>query len=338
MSIKKKLLEKLSAGTASKAELHLLFDLLSDNNVNADISREVNTDQINIQDINLDKEQSELILRNIHNKIKDLNPEQPLIQISKSKSKKIGRSIKLTWISRAATLLILITAGFAISKVLITKEVTVTTSITEMKTISLPDGSEVILNGNSQITYPSKWNDAEQRVVNLEGEAYFEVEKKPITNTKFQVKTNGLTIEVLGTKFNVKSSKDSILVYLEEGKVSVIQEEDPDDNIELEPGELIKYASNTKLISQPLSANPILHTSWKKGVLEFKKLPMTEIITRLNNESAIRINLQDGLVDSNKYSIAIPINKLEAAKAVIEKTTGHNVRIEGSYTLIISTQ
>src|SRR5690606_24206533 len=72
--------------------------------------------------------------------------------------------------------------------------------------VTLPDGSKVWLNAGSTLTYPSRFN-AEERVVSLEGEAYFEVRKSqtPAGGMPFRVFTKGQTIEVLGTVFNVSA-------------------------------------------------------------------------------------------------------------------------------------
>ena len=65
--------------------------------------------------------------------------------------------------------------------------------------IQLPDGSKVTLNRHSQLSYPETFN--KERIVKLNGEAYFEVSKNP--KKPFRVKANGVTIRVLGTHFNV---------------------------------------------------------------------------------------------------------------------------------------
>src|SRR5690606_35729068 len=66
--------------------------------------------------------------------------------------------------------------------------------------ITLPDGSKVWLNAESTLRYPSQFigND---RVVELEGEGYFEVSKD--TERPFKVRSAGQVVEVLGTAFNV---------------------------------------------------------------------------------------------------------------------------------------
>lgn len=57
--------------------------------------------------------------------------------------------------------------------------VQLTTQYSEIKNITLPDGSQVTLNGNSTLHFFSEWTDQEDREVQLTGEAFFKVAKKP---------------------------------------------------------------------------------------------------------------------------------------------------------------
>jgi transmembrane sensor len=81
----------------------------------------------------------------------------------------------------------------------------------EIKNILLPDSSVVILNANSSLRMAASWTEASGRQVWLDGEAYFQVQKKPSAAAKF--------VEVLGTKFNVNTRRQRAVVSLEEGKV-----------------------------------------------------------------------------------------------------------------------
>ena len=91
---------------------------------------------------------------------------------------------------------------------------TVTTNNTG-QSVDLPDGSNVLLNKNSTISYGA---DFTTRTVTLKGEAFFNVQKG---NTPFIVKTNLGEVKVLGTKFNVDTSAETIDVEVEEGTVEM---------------------------------------------------------------------------------------------------------------------
>jgi transmembrane sensor len=94
------------------------------------------------------------------------------------------------------------------------------TSFGERKQVTLPDGSQVILNSCSRLQYPNKFV-GNTRSVRLNGEAFFRVihkEKKP-----FFVKTRNFNVKVLGTQFNVKSYPDDEIesIRVKSGKVQV---------------------------------------------------------------------------------------------------------------------
>ena len=95
------------------------------------------------------------------------------------------------------------------------------TGFAKTKKITLPDGSKVTLNANSELKLSSNWGDKGDRQVWLEGEAYFEVEKKLATHQKFIVHTKDIDVEVLGTKFNVNTRHEKAIVSLEEGKIKL---------------------------------------------------------------------------------------------------------------------
>ena len=78
----------------------------------------------------------------------------------------------------------------------------VVTSINQQKQCTLADGTTILLNSGTKITYPSKFTDS-TRVVTLDGEAYFSVSSD--ATKPFIVKTNNLSVRVLGTKFNISA-------------------------------------------------------------------------------------------------------------------------------------
>src|SRR3546814_12659628 len=74
--------------------------------------------------------------------------------------------------------------------------------------LTLSDGTKVWLNSASTLKYPSQFA-ASERIVNLEGEAYFEVSK----GVPFKVLSHGQTVEVLGTQFNVSAYPEEQRVH-----------------------------------------------------------------------------------------------------------------------------
>jgi len=86
--------------------------------------------------------------------------------------------------------------------------------------IELPDGSKVWVNSGSTLKYPAGF-DGKETDLFLDGEAFFEIVKNP--KRKVNIKTSTLTIQVLGTRFNVKSYNDEDVVEttLVNGSISI---------------------------------------------------------------------------------------------------------------------
>lgn len=144
--------------------------------------------------------------------------------------------------------------------------------------ITLSDGTQVWLNSESKLKYPTNFTEGKTREIELVyGEAYFDV--SPSTShkgSKFKVFSGNQNIEVLGTEFNVKGYKDEDVIYttLVEGKVAI--ETNKTKKI-LHPGQQATY----NLTKQTTVINPVdlyNETSWKNGVFSFKDLSLKEIM------------------------------------------------------------
>lgn len=110
----------------------------------------------------------------------------------------------------------------------------------ERKQIVMPDGSQIWLNGESELIYGADFN-IDNRNISLRGEAYFEVAKNK--NKPFILSSNDVTIKVLGTEFNVRSYGDEgeIQTSLIEGKIelSTASSTGSSQSFTMEPGEKI---------------------------------------------------------------------------------------------------
>ncbi|MDR3713226.1 MAG: DUF4974 domain-containing protein [Puia sp.] len=157
------------------------------------------------------------------------------------------------WMSVAAGLLLLISGaafyfvrasgrlsrgGEAGSKILVTSA-----GFGMTKLLVLSDGTKVKLNAGSRLTYPEFFPDL-KREVSLEGEAYFEVAKD--TKAPFSVHAGKLTVDVLGTCFNLKAYEDdaNFETTLISGKIQVLLDDYPEKNIVLSPHEKLTVTNS----------------------------------------------------------------------------------------------
>lgn len=144
--------------------------------------------------------------------------------------------------------------------------------------LKLADGSMVWLNSNTTLRFPVNFM-GKKRVVELEGEAYFEVTKDK--TRPFIVKTKGTDIRVYGTAFNVSAYKAENIQHttLAEGQVGVSRN---GKEYHLRPGQQVRIDEKTGLISVE-EVNVDLYCSWHKGSLLFENERLEDIMKRLSN-------------------------------------------------------
>ena len=211
---KEQLLQKLFNNSASEEELRLLFDLIQKDkeDVGPEIMLELLEQMGKIPTLKADT--SQRIFNEVSNAIDQPAKKAKAVALQPRRSFFFTRKV-------AAAVLLLMAVGWSIYQWSSPKMLHAATTNGEIRKIDLPDGSIVTLNENSIIHYPTDWSKGETRKVKLEGEAYFEIEKKVSTNAKFQVITKDLMVEVFGTVFNVNTRHKATKVYLEEGIVKV---------------------------------------------------------------------------------------------------------------------
>ena len=149
--------------------------------------------------------------------------------------------------------------------------------------IELADGTEVHLNAESSLKYPTTFLAGEERKVFLTGEAYMEVAHN--ANIPFVVNTGQLDVKVYGTSFNIANypEDESTEVVLVEGSVSLrnaVNSRNYIDEVFLEPG--FKGSFNKEVGSvEKEKVNTSLYTSWKSGNIVFRDLSFDKIIQKL---------------------------------------------------------
>lgn len=157
------------------------------------------------------------------------------------------------------------------------------TSVGETKRMQLSDGTQIWLNANSRLSIPANYNQAD-RVISLRGEAYFEVQ--PDSQHPFRVHSNGMSTQVLGTKFNVRSYRDDSLQYVSvvEGKVRVkTREQDKNASkkskkqIDLEAGEQVQADLKNFSLVKRKTVNISRVAAWKNGILQFTQTPLKQV-------------------------------------------------------------
>ena len=178
-----------------------------------------------------------------------------------------------------------------------TSSTVVETKYGERRTIVLPDESTVVLNGNSKLKYSKNWS-GQIREVWIDGEGFFAVQHTK-SHQKFVVHTReGLSVEVLGTKFNVKSREHGSEVLLTEGKVK-LNVENTESPVYLNPGELATVKEN-QLSKRVVEG--IQYTSWVRSKLVFDKTQLLELAQILQDTYGMKVSFQDEAIKQRQLS------------------------------------
>ena len=148
--------------------------------------------------------------------------------------------------------------------------------------IILSDGTQVWINSETKLQYPTKFAPKGERTVFLDGEAYFDV--APNAACPFIVKTRDMDIKVLGTSFNVMAYGNSTITQttLVEGKVDVTikQEDKVVDNLMLMPNMQAAYSQGDDS-GKCYYVNVGKYIAWKDGYFSFSNQRLDEILEML---------------------------------------------------------
>ncbi|RYY20200.1 MAG: DUF4974 domain-containing protein [Cytophagaceae bacterium] len=198
----------------------------------------------------------------------------------------------------------------------------VTTAYGQTRTVQLPDGSSVTLNGHSTLRYSAAWAAGRPREVWLDGEGYFAV-RHQVDNQRFLVHTAaGFHIEVLGTRFTVSRRHDRGRVVLLSGKVRVRFDDRQRPDMLLKPGELVE----TREI-QP--AQPVVtayrrvrtasYASWKDAELVLDETTIAELANRLQDTYGLEVIVATPELNQRRVTGTVPVRDLNVLLQSLEE-------------------
>ncbi|MEM9674233.1 MAG: FecR domain-containing protein [Bacteroidota bacterium] len=238
------------------------------------------------------------------------------------------RRTVLTWKIAASV------AGILISSVLVyyfwaNSTVIQTAGFGETRTIVLPDQSTVVLNGNSSVRYNRQWQADSPRKIWLEGEAYFSVQHLA-NDQSFTVFTDNLTVEVLGTEFNVQSRRGTTQVTLDVGKVKLNALGDSPGEIAdviLQPGDQAILTKDLSFSLTKVATAPV--TAWRNNELVFNETPLEIVAQTIEDLYGIPVIIQSDSIRQLKLTGTLPNNDIDTLLALLSEIFGIQARDEG---------
>lgn len=207
----------------------------------------------------------------------------------------------------------------------------VVTSIGGEYLVALSDGTRVWLNANTELEFPVSFV-GDERVVNLKGEAYFEVardERKP-----FIVKTAGMATRVLGTSFNIKAYADEgdERATLVRGSVEVALASSDEGRTRavLEPGMQARWSAGSPSLSvRAVDVDDVV--AWRRGEFVFDDESLGVVLRTLSRWYGVEFIAETGGVEACTFSgMMSKDDKLETTLEILTLAGGPSFRIEGN--------
>lgn len=202
-----------------------------------------------------------------------------------------------------------------------------TTTIAQKETIILIDGSKIMLNAESEITYDRNYN-IKNRKIKLEGEAYFEVQNNDLP---FIIETDHGKVTVLGTSFNVRSRKDGFEVGVNEGIVSISNDS---TSIQLLKGQHINVSKtfNYKSISD-ISYEK--YPDWINQKIYCKNTKLDQLFDEIERTFNVEIEFSKPSLKNMTLTGIIIAKDIHEVLETISLLTQHKFKLTGDiYTFI----
>jgi transmembrane sensor len=258
----------------------------------------------------------------------------------KIQSKGKGRTARLrpeaaiskAFLRLAASIVILITVGFFTYRLIFPERDRVQLAAqTQVLRDTLPDGTNVVVNKQSKMSYSFNARKKEH-VVKLEGEAYFTINTKK--NKKFIVEAGGLTIRDIGTSFNVRaySSSDTVEVFVQEGEVAIDRDDD-NGPVHVKARESVLYVKGSNLF---LPAAPVTNSiAYKTRMFDFTDQSLEEVVQSINDVYEKQLVITDSLkkcrltVSFNNEDVNEIANVIAETLGLTIQQSGNQIKLEG---------
>jgi transmembrane sensor len=250
------------------------------------------------------------------------------IKISSLKSRITRLSIVLSKVAAVLFVPLLATAlYFYFNQPISSELLTLSTEKGEQTSVILPDGSKVWLNVDTKLSYPVDYG-VKSRNLELEGEAYFEVERNE--ELPFYVTSGNIITKALGTRFVVSAYPESseIKSSLVDGSVEVKYGTTHEI---LKPGEQLVFNKNKSLVAIQ-SFDERYELGWKNNQLVFRLTPFENVIQELEKWYDIRIEYNPAIFNSETLTVRFEkYETLERVLQVLAKVNGFEYIIKDKY-------
>lgn len=222
----------------------------------------------------------------------------------------------------------IVALGFVFQQQLLNR--TYTTAYGQMQVVTLPDGSQVTLNANSNLRVPRFGFGSQTRNVWLEGEAQFSVTHTK-TNQRFVVTTdNHADVVVLGTEFTLFARPRGTKVILHRGKVALHYQQTGlgEQQVTMKPGDRVDLAQNG-VAHLSKTTHPTNEVAWREHRYSFDQTSLREVTYLFRENFGITLEISDPETASLTLSGTYPAqNATELLKIIAEALNIQIIRQE----------
>lgn len=199
--------------------------------------------------------------------------------------------------------------------------------------LTLSDGTKVYLNAASELKYPVEFSQG-KRVVDLTGEAYFEVQKD--SAHPFIVRVNGADIRVLGTSFNINAYGDDGRMYttLVSGSIRFSSEKSGWQEVMIPGTQSVMNLKTGEVELREVDIEP--YVSWRKGRFVFQSMTLDLLMRQLQRWYDFEVFYQNKELQDYEFRGVISRDmELNKVLSVISATTNVGFNVQGKVVIII---
>lgn len=169
----------------------------------------------------------------------------------------------------------------------------------------LSDGTNVYLNSETKLRFPDKFAEDKREIELIGGEIYLDVKRND--QSPFYIKTDDITVKVLGTSFNISTYGNLYQTTLVNGSVEVKVGEGK--AYKLKPSQQINYVKDKEKIDIKY-VDTDLYTSWINGKIVFRDQSLENILNSLSRWYNFDVRYESE--DLKFYEFGINVNKYES--------------------------
>jgi len=257
------------------------------------------------------KPDTDLELERLMGRIDSEHRYRPLQEIKR-------RNDKMVWATMAAAAGILLLVGFLARHTLLQQNdgtessraasinyQLIETTPGQKTTVQYSDGSDIVMNANSQMRVPERLTTVDTMRVWLEGEALFSITRKPKEESRtFIVHTPDGDVSVLGTEFSVNTTDGQSRVVLKEGRVRVnVQDSLRNKSLQydMKPNQMALFSHSLDEI-EVAQVNPDVYTSWASDSLVLDNTPLSDLVKRIEFTYGVEVIVNNNALLDKKLT------------------------------------